>query len=417
MRKVLKILFSCIFFLNFFASKIFCSSLAEPLNDVVTELFVKREVSFEFVIYGNSTNNFSNSVDLMLKLFDGNRSTKILKSEKVLGLKNSAVIFVDQNFLAKNKDELVGFENAQPQDMNFVIITDKNFDLSLLAKNPTSHFGHFSHFSYFLTEIGSQIELRTFEWWTEKVCNQPQLITLNSFDLITKKWQKPLEIPQKFLNFHGCPLKSSSSILRLTLIEIIKEMGVNDLHPALPLVFKYKDKYEVLMQKAISQNGNFEVIEQPEDEGYANFKPEDNHTTFEHSFFMRSQTFGDFSGMHCKSVFFQIMITAMYSPPMPYTNYEKMILPFDAPTWFFLCLTFGLAFLSIFLMNLLPSSWRDIVYGKNVNMPSFNVIGTFFGIGQTKLPDNNFGRIILMSFIFFCLIFRTAYQGKLKDNS
>jgi hypothetical protein len=32
-----------------------------------------------------------------------------------------------------------------------------------------------------------------------------------------------------------------------------------------------------------------------------------------------------------------------------------------------------------------------------------------------RLPDNNFGRIILMNFILFCLIIRTGYQGVLFE--
>jgi hypothetical protein len=52
-----------------------------------------------------------------------------------------------------------------------------------------------------------------------------------------------------------------------------------------------------------------------------------------------------------------------------------------------------------------------MVFGEGVRMPSYNVAGTFFGIGQMRLPTANFPRFILMLFILFCLIFRTAYQG------
>lgn len=35
-----------------------------------------------------------------------------------------------------------------------------------------------------------------------------------------------------------------------------------------------------------------------------------------------------------------------------------------------------------------------------------------FGGGQQVLPNRNFARFLLMNFILFCLIMRTAYQGK-----
>lgn len=114
----------------------------------------------------------------------------------------------------------------------------------------------------------------------------------------------------------------------------------------------------------------------------------------------------------CFSTLFSYDMNIMYSQPEPYTNYEKMILPFDSDTWIYFILFFCFAFVGISLINLMPKTFKNLVYGKGVKMPTFNAIGTFFGIGQTKLPDNNFARIILMHFIIFCLIFRTAYQGE-----
>lgn len=100
-------------------------------------------------------------------------------------------------------------------------------------------------------------------------------------------------------------------------------------------------------------------------------------------------------------------------PGEPYSNYEKLFLPFDNLTWTYFFILFGCAFLVILIVNNFPKKFQILLYGEGVTMPSFNVVGTFFGIGQIKLPDHNFGRIILMNFIVFCLIFRTGYQGKI----
>jgi hypothetical protein len=50
-----------------------------------------------------------------------------------------------------------------------------------------------------------------------------------------------------------------------------------------------------------------------------------------------------------------------------------------------------------------------------INDPAFNAVGIFFGIGQTQLPRKNFSRIILMLFIWFCLIFRTCWQSMMFE--
>ena len=58
---------------------------------------------------------------------------------------------------------------------------------------------------------------------------------------------------------------------------------------------------------------------------------------------------------------------------------------------------------------------KNVFYGSKVQSPIFNIVRGFFGIGQTILPEKNFSRLILLSFILWCLVVRTAYQGKLFE--
>lgn len=118
---------------------------------------------------------------------------------------------------------------------------------------------------------------------------------------------------------------------------------------------------------------------------------------------------------HIGSFFAEGTYQVIIPPSASYDSYEKMLLPFDKTTWFFLTMVFGAAFAIIFVINLMPRWVQDIVYGHMVKLPAFNVLGTFFGIGQTRLPENHFARIILMFFIIFCLIIRCAYQGMFES--
>ena len=102
----------------------------------------------------------------------------------------------------------------------------------------------------------------------------------------------------------------------------------------------------------------------------------------------------------------------VFTPPEKYTPYEKLTLPFDIETWILLITTFMLTFLSILIINRLSKNTRSLVYGNAVDTPIWNVISIFFGISQTKLPNKNFSRFILIIFIYFCLIFRTCFQSK-----
>jgi len=100
------------------------------------------------------------------------------------------------------------------------------------------------------------------------------------------------------------------------------------------------------------------------------------------------------------------------TPSDKYTAYEKLILPFDFYTWILIFVTFLMTFATIFITNRLSKSTQDLVYGHAIETPIWNVISVFFGISQTRLPNNNFPRFILMLFIYFCLIFRTCFQSK-----
>ena len=96
-----------------------------------------------------------------------------------------------------------------------------------------------------------------------------------------------------------------------------------------------------------------------------------------------------------------------------YTSFEKIIFPFDCKIWTSFGITFLAAILSVFLIN--KTVVQHFFYKKSIQTPILNVFRIFFGVGQTTIPTKSFGRVILISFIFWCLVMRTAYQGKLFE--
>jgi hypothetical protein len=118
---------------------------------------------------------------------------------------------------------------------------------------------------------------------------------------------------------------------------------------------------------------------------------------------------------HLTSTYTEEVYRLVITPSDSYTSYEKLAMPFDKTTWMLLGLTIGAAFGVTVIVNK-QSRWiQDIVYGKNVRMPGYNIVSIFFGIGQSKVPMSNFPRTILVLFIWFCFIFRTAYVGVLFE--
>lgn len=98
-----------------------------------------------------------------------------------------------------------------------------------------------------------------------------------------------------------------------------------------------------------------------------------------------------------------------------HSGYEKLLLPFDVVTWVCILITFSMAYTTVFLLNFTKPSIKTFVFGKNDKTPSLNIAIAFFVISQTTLPRTNFARYLLMTFIMYSMIIRTAYQGKMFE--
>lgn len=92
---------------------------------------------------------------------------------------------------------------------------------------------------------------------------------------------------------------------------------------------------------------------------------------------------------------------------------EKLLHPFHICTWFFLVISFAIGYLVIFITKLLPANIQNFIFGRNVKYPYLNMWISLCGSVQNQLPQRNFSRFILMSFLLFSLVIRSAYQAKM----
>jgi len=118
---------------------------------------------------------------------------------------------------------------------------------------------------------------------------------------------------------------------------------------------------------------------------------------------------------HLTTTFFDFKFTIFVTPFEFYTNFEKLLLPFDATTWILLLTTFSVAANVIFTARFMSQKVRILLFGHGINNPGLNVTRIFFGIGQTRLPRESILRFILIFFVLFCLIMRTCYQSKMFE--
>lgn len=95
--------------------------------------------------------------------------------------------------------------------------------------------------------------------------------------------------------------------------------------------------------------------------------------------------------------------------------FEKILQPFEPTIWILLLITFFVAVVIIFLLKWKFRHILTFFHEKKTGSAMMNFLAAILGLGQTNLPTRNSPRIILLSFLIFCLILRNVYQGVLFD--
>lgn len=370
------------------------------INDVLSSLFDDFQIDFDILFIGKVTNRSKDIIDRIR----GNFTRQLIVKSFPLKISKSAVIFYNgakelNKILTKTKLNndfykklrFLAIDGSKTKAKSVDVVRKLGFRCSLSDEN-----GTITQFMYYLTKSHKKIELWTFEYFGKYFCAYAKFKILNTFTLNSSKWQKAIKFDEKFENLYNCTLIAYAN----------GEYYIN-------VLGKHTKVFIGHIFDVIAQIGNFSIapmwhrdVQILQNQTRGSFKPH----LFLQTHIIQPRIKEFFSTM----AFYDCTWLFIITPASAFTSFEKMLKPFDFLTWIFLISTFLIAFCTIFFVNRLPSMFQDIFYGEKIKMPCLNVISTFFGIAQKKLPENNFGRMILMFFVIFCLIFRTAYQGELK---
>ncbi|KAG5673234.1 hypothetical protein PVAND_003298 [Polypedilum vanderplanki] len=378
--------------------------LVKVFKDVINELYLRPNIPFDLVTFGKYTPQAE-------KLFQSIRSSmdnfpmKIKHFEKVAFVKNNyslvfnqSAIIIGKNIPLKNFNFHSRLQNDFPKEFIFLI-----YSYDIPQVNPNKSLTEFSIknnkiqlYEYFLYDNSIKIDFITFEWFTADVCNKAKMLVINSFVWKSKKWKEPFgKIEKKFRNFYGC---------KIVVMQTHGHMK-NQISGALE-----NPVYDIL--DVVGSKANFTVYRQ---DGVEPFNGKVK-LTVNNNLKLRPQVlcnlhFYKNSSFHVTTSFEDVKYSMVITKGEKYGSYEKLFKPFDITTWSLLLLTFSIAFIVIFIVNQTSKRIQNLLYGESIHFPILNVFGTFFGISQSRVPTSNFPRMVLMCFILFCLVIRTAYQG------
>lgn len=249
---------------------------------------------------------------------------------------------------------------------------------------------HLIEFIYFVVENETSIELLTAIWYSKRACNEFQLVVVNTFSKTTKQWTSNKFQIRKFDNFHGCRLRIDGGKI---MYNYDRTMTISS-------------DLQIKIIRDLSRRLNYSVV-------IGNDKA--SRFDFQISSLVTIQSIRRNDNLSISQPF--IFRDSLLAIPVgeEYTAYEKLLLPFDHAVWFWILLVFFAAFFSIFLMKFIGQKARNFVIGSNIRAPALNVAMIFSGASQVKMPGKNFARFLVMAFVLYSLIIRTAWQGKMFE--
>ena len=401
------------------------------LQDIIDVYFLQQKTPFDIFVLEPFPSDHLEIFNAVLSKTNGNLSYKIIKFHHYkfsINLENPAILLIsDENTLVSifRFFEAIRYQNQAMR--YFIYFADTSLenveDFWLIRKHEilTIEDGTIFHHSYFIFNEHNMISVTTLEWFL-KECNKRYMTRLHAFDKKSMTWIENLYAYEKFLYYNGCVLKMMLPSIEISdlnsyhwgfaVLDTLAPNGAT-IHGITPLILNIageKYNFTVIYAPVMFQERDWIL-----NYDYLRVKSVGIETTIKDPnvyFDIAGVHLNNISTLRLSNVFTDIKYNLFVTPGDPYTPYEKLFLPFDLTTWILLATTFAITFTTICIINRLPKSARNFVYGRKIFTPSLNVVSIFFGISQVKLPSENFSRLILILFVFFCLIFRTCFQSK-----
>ncbi|XP_070494669.1 glutamate receptor-like [Chironomus tepperi] len=254
------------------------------------------------------------------------------------------------------------------------------------------------------------MDMLTFYPFSSNGCNNIQAISINKFSHGNQSWIYDQKVfPQKFTNFHQCPLKVSTYEYQPNVIIEKYRNGTTVIRG-----------FDVEVIRGISRILNFDlkidILTEPVAWGLIY---ENGTATGLMKKTMKGDTDIGFGYYYLTLVRAKFMSYAVYTNAdiilvIPrgrlMTPLEKLFCPFNTILWTILAIMFGLGIVIISLLKFNPRKFHKYIFGTS-DSPHLNMINILLNGGQNFLPPKDSARFILLAFVFFSLIVRTLYQA------
>ncbi|CAO1431395.1 unnamed protein product [Diamesa tonsa] len=259
-----------------------------------------------------------------------------------------------------------------------------------------------------LLEDDDHISMITMIPFSSKACNDVSPVVINKFN--NGSYMNSNFFPRKFKNLFNCTLKIGAAESNPAIIKNPKDQSLEG------------SDIELILQLAKMMNFHNEIHFFPSPSSWGSIYENGTVTgaigqvvkgaldMTIGNYFMTTIRMQYMSNIRA----YQFMPLVLIIPPgKPYTSFEKLFMPFQSTVWKLLLFVSACGIGVICVFNFYSVNAQHFVFGRGVRYHYLNMLIIFVGGSQHHLPQGNFARYLLMTFILFCLVQRSLYQGSL----
>jgi hypothetical protein len=370
-------------------------SVSTAMSDVICEFYISNGINFDFIVYGESSNHMNDVIDGVTKQISRDKPVTLKHITEIEHwkhkIKQSAVIFVKsevnlQMLHHKTKFQNTKIEvikNAVPESLKFLVYIDelKSFqklhDFVTAESDPLIMMpAEMRFYEFFMTDDDKFINLTANLLYSEEKCGSFVPKLLNQYEKKSSRWVKKLENFNHFDNFHGCLLQFvsefHSSLYIEDRVDIAGMATIGNNHKLKKMFIDGNLKFggainEIAEYMALKNNFAFHytLIPSNEDGDSATFGLRNYKVLLLKGIVLNKEVIiRSARNMHNSEPFANLEYYYLVSENDLYTNYEKLLFPFDVPTWILLLITHSLTFGCIFGLHLCPRWIRQIIFGR-----------------------------------------------------
>jgi hypothetical protein len=316
-----------------------------------------------------------------------------------LKYRSKAIIFV------QNSSKLASaIDSFQSPKVFYTIIIKKvsKFDLKILFQKLWRK----NIFNVNVLKIEENCKkIYTFLPFQDGKCFNTDPVIINEF---SKSWKRLDFFPEKLKNLYNCTVKASALNNPNTVIKTVLPDGSLKLNGTeIKLIRELAKALKFHVEIDCSETLHGTIFNNGTSTQNINRIHDGSDDLILGSYYLRAVRAMFLS----YSQFYRLDHTKVIGPLDPlFTPSEILIKPFEPSLWTLL------ASVCIFGVICVPVV-RKIRFGRfhhdSSSIQYINLLIIFLGGSQVKLPRRNFNRILLVIFAIFCIVMRTAYQGKL----